>query len=559
MSGHAWIKNYDHGVPRTLEPYPDSTILDVFTRTAKQKPNHTCVIFKGNRVSYGDMDGMSNAVASALVEIGLGKADTVAILLPNSPEAVISQIAAWKAGAIPVPLNPLYTEGELESGISQCGATVAIVYSALYPVIKAFQARHPRLKKVIPVEIKGFTYSKLDKQQSSRDIRLEEGDAWFSEMLQRHAGDIPKVDGPTASDIAIILQSGGTTGTPRGIMLTHRAIMAEAMQVRAWIKPVINDWEDITLLGLPLFHVFGNVFAMSTSILSHNTMALVPDPRDHEDLLATIQEVKPALCPGVPTLFNAIAHHPDVIGKRVNFKSIKLCISGASRLLPGIRESFTRATGLKLIQGYGLTETSAAAMIEPVKKRSKPGSAGLPLPDVEVTIADTETGRPGLGPGKEGEILIRGPQVMSGFWNSMEETAEMLHDGWLYTGDIGYMDKDGFCFITARKKNLIKVSGFQVWPGEIVQVISTHPAVAEVCVRGIPDEVQGESVKAWVVLKSGMQLSEEELKEHCRKKLTAYKVPRYIEFRSEIPHSVLGQPLCRILVDEEKSRTAVKV
>lgn len=559
MAGHPWTKNYDSGVPPSLGPYPDSTILDVFTRTARQKPDHTCVIFKGSRISCGDIDRMSNAVATGLYALGAGRGDTVAILLPNSPESIISQLAIWKAGAIPVPLNPLYTDEELENAISQCGASIAIVYSTLYPVIKSFQSHHPRLKKVIPVEVKGFTYTKLDKRGSEQDVHAAQGDEWLSEIIQRHAGDTPPATRPGPEDIAIILQSGGTTGTPRGIMLKHRAITAEAMQVRAWIKPVINDWEDITLLNLPLFHVFGNAAIMATSILAHNPMALVPDPRDHEDLLATIQEVRPALFPGVPTLFNAIAQHPDVVNRMINFKSIKLCISGASRLAPEVKERFTRVTGLKLIQGYGLTETAAAILAEPVKKRSRPGSVGLPLPDVEIKIADRETGQGSLGAGKEGEILLRGPQIMSGFWNSLEETAEMLRDGWLYTGDIGYMDRDGYVYVTARKKELIKVSGFQVWPYEIIQVIKTHPAVADVCVRGIPDEVQGESVKAWVVLQPGHQLSEEELKAHCRKKLTAYKIPRYIEFRSELPQSLFGQTLCRKLVEEEKEKTAVRI
>jgi long-chain acyl-CoA synthetase len=558
MANHAWLKSYDRGVPPTLEPYPDSTILDVFKRTAKQKPEHTCVIFKGSHISYGEMDNMSNAIASALASMGVSKGDTVALLLPNSPETVISQLAAWKAGGIPVPLNPLYTEEELENGISQCGATVAIVYNSLYPVIKSFQSHHPRLKTVIPVDIKGYSYFKIDKTPV-QEIHLQEGDAWFSELLQRHSGDTPPAVKPDGSDVAIILQSGGTTGIPRGIMLTHRAVLAEAMQVRAWIKPVIKEWDDITLLNLPLFHVFGNVAVMSASILAHNPMALVPDPRDHEDLLATIQEVKPALFPGVPTLFNAIARHPDVLNRTVNFKSIKLCIAGASRLSPEVKERFEKATGLKLIQGYGLTETSAAILVEPVKKRGKPGSVGLPLPDVSVKIVDSQTGLTEMPAGKEGEILLKGPQLMSGFWNSLEETAEMLHDGWLYTGDVGYMDKDGFIFVTARKKELIKVSGFQVWPNEIVQVIKAHPAVADVCVRGIPDEVQGESVKAWVVVNAGQHLTEEELKEHCRKRLTAYKVPRYVEFRAELPRSLYGQELCRKLVEEDAARTAVRV
>lgn len=561
MGSHSWLKSYDHGVPPTLEPYPDTNILDIFKQTAQQKPGHTCVIFKGSYISYGDIDAMSNAFASALSNLGVRKGDTIAILLLNSPEAIISQIGAWKAGAIPVPLNPLYTEEELETGISQSGATVAIVHGELYPVIKSFQTHHTRLKAVIPVEVKGFSPYRLNKQgeeqQPLLQVHLQQGDIWFDELVQRHSNDTAPDIRLQASDTAIILQSGGTTGTPRGIMLSHRAVMAEALQLRTWIKPVINDWNDITLLNLPLFHVFGNVGVMSTAILARSPMALVPDPRDHHDLLITIQQVKPALFPGVPTLFAAVARHPDVRARIIDLRSIKLCISGAAPLDPELREHFMQVTHLKLIQVYGLTETSAAILMEPVKKHSKPGSVGLPLPDVSIKIVDAQTGQRQMGPGKEGEILLKGPQVMSGFWNSLEETAEMIREGWLYTGDIGYIDKDGYVFLTARKKDMIKVSGFQVWPYEIAQVIKAHPSVADACVRGVPDDMQGESVKAFVILHPGKQLKEEELKKHCRKKLTAYKVPRYIEFSKELPGAISGQDICQVLKKRDKARTNV--
>jgi long-chain acyl-CoA synthetase len=361
------------------------------------------------------------------------------------------------------------------------------------------------------------------------------------------------------TDVALILQSGGTTGKPRGIMLTHGALLAEALQLRAWLKPVLRNESETIMLNLPLFHVFGNAAGLCVGIVARAPMALVPDPRDHGDILNTIQKVRPVLFAGVPTLFAAIANHPAVIDKKIDFSSVRLAVSGAANLSAEVRDRFTRATGIKLIQGYGLTETSAAIIAEPVGKPGKPGTIGLPLPDVEIKIVDSDRGNKEVITGKEGEILVKCPQVMTGFWNSLEETEEMLSGGWLHTGDVGYMDKDGYIFVTARKKELIKVSGFQVWPNEIIQVLKTHPAVADACVRGIPDVTQGESVKAWVVLYPGMELRDEELRDYCRQKLTAYKVPRYIEFRKELPSALSGQKLCRILVEEEKAKTIAGV
>ena len=558
MKQHIWQKNYDRGVPQTLKPYPGQTVLDVFVDTARRRPGDTCLVFKGTPYTYREVDKLSDALAVALVENGTRRGDTVALLLPNCPEGVIGQLGTWKAGGIPVPLNPLYTTGELEEGINQSGATIALVYSQLYPVIKSFQSRHPRLHMVVPVRIKDYSF-KIAAPGGDREILVQNGDAWLHELLDRYMGKTPAHVKTGPADVALILQSGGTTGKPRGIMLTHGALLAEALQLRAWLKPVLTSEKETIMLNLPLFHVFGNAAGLCVGIVARAPMALVPDPRDHGDILNTIQKVRPVLFAGVPTLFAAIANHPAVSDKKIDFSSVKLAVSGAANLSAEVRDRFTRATGIRLIQGYGLTETSAAIIAEPVGKPGKPGAIGLPLPDVEIKIVDSDRGDKEVITGKEGEILVKCPQVMTGFWNSLEETEEMLSGGWLHTGDIGYIDKDGYIFVTARKKELIKVSGFQVWPNEIIQVLKTHPAVADACVRGIPDAVQGESVKAWVVLYQGMELTEEELRDYCRQKLTAYKVPRYIEFRKELPSALSGQKLCRILVEEEKAKTTARV
>ena len=563
MKEQKWWKSYDKGVPHTLEPYPGTTLLDAFIETARQKPQETCVIFGGKHITYGEMDRLSDAMGAALAANQVMRGDMVAIILPNSPQFIVAQVGAWKAGAIPVPLNPLYTADELRSGINQSGAKVAVVYSPLYRAVKSLQSLHPRMRMVIAADVEGYpnlvakspTFT-AGPDSEGRPATLHIGDAWLTDLLSKYANSQQPPVKVSGDDVALILQSGGTIGIPRGIMLTHKALLAEAMQIRAWLKPVLADREDIILLNLPLFHVFGNAALMSTAILGRYPMALVPDPRNHDDMINIIQKVHPAIFAGVPTLFSGLMKDPAVISKAVDFSSVKLAVSGAAPLSADIKERFTQLTGIRLIQGYGLTETSAAIICEPAGKTGKPGSIGIPLPDVAVKIVDTETGRRDLTSGQEGEIIVKCPQVMLGFYNSLEETAEMLRDGWLYTGDVGYLDKDGYIFITARKKELIKVSGFQVWPQEVVAVIKAHPAVEDVCVRGIPDPLQGESVKAWIVLKKGQHLSGEELRAHCRQKLTAYKIPRHVEFRDDLPRSPYGQQLCRKLVEEEKAKTA---
>jgi len=291
-------------------------------------------------------------------------------------------------------------------------------------------------------------------------------------------------------------------------------------------------------------------------LVGHNTFAVVPNPRDLDDLLATIQKVRPAFLPGVPTLFNALLNHPKVKSGQVNLTSIKLCISGASSLLAETKQRFESITGGHIIEAYALTESMLGATVSPALGVYKPGSIGIPLPDVEVRITDVDTGQGDLKPGEVGEILLRAPQLMRGYWNNPGETANMLRDGWLYTGDIGYQDEDGYVFIVDRKKDLIKPSGFQVWPRDVEEVIASHPAVAEVCVGGIPDVHTMEAVKAWVVLVPGEQISESDLRTYCREKLAAYKVPKFVEFRAVLPKTTVGKILRRELVAKEKSSSS---
>ena len=358
------------------------------------------------------------------------------------------------------------------------------------------------------------------------------------------------------SDPAILLFSGGTTGTPKAAIGTQHALFIAGTQIRTWFKNLLDDWDDIIMLNMPLFHAYGLVGVLATGLVGHNTFSLIPNPRDLDDLLATIQKVRPAFLPGVPTLYNALLNHPKVKSGQVDLTSLKLCISGASSLLAETKQRFEKITGGRIVEAYAMTESMLGATVSPVFGMYKPGSIGIPLPDVEIRITDVETGTGILGPGEVGEILLRAPQIMKGYWNNPEETANILRDGWLCTGDIGYVDEDGYAFIVDRKKDLIKPGGFQVWPREVEEVIAAHPAVLEVCVAGIPDAHYVEAVKAWVVLRPDQQVSGSELRAYCRKKLTGYKVPKFVEICESLPKSTVGKILRRELVKSARESGA---
>ena len=553
------MKSYEKEVPHSLKPYPKRTLLDVVSDTVRQRPNHTALIFRGRRLSYLELEKLSDAFANALVAQGVKKGDRVALLLPNSPQSIITQLGVWKAGGIAAPINPLYTEHELERLLDECGAETAVVLTRFYNKIKSLQLR-TGVKQVIVTSIKEylppllrFLFTFFKERKEGHRVQLHPNDQWLGDLLRQHA-DIPrpnvKID---PDDPALLLFSGGTTGEPKGAIGTHRGLLMSGMQLRVWFSTVIAEWDDVIMLTIPLFHVYGNAGIFTPGLVGRNPLAIVPNPRDLDDLVATVRKVRPALLPGVPTLFVALLNHPDVRAGKIDFKSIKLCVSGGAPLLAEVKSRFKTLTGGRMVEGYGLTESMMAAVITPLRGTYKPGSVGIPLPDVELRIGDIDTGQGSLLPGKIGEILIRAPQLILGYWQHPTETKETIRDGWLYTGDIGYLDEDGYLFIVDRKKDVIKPSGFQVWPREVEEVIASHPAVSEVGVGGVRDEYQGEAVKAWIVLRPGQRATAEEIRAFCRKKLTGYKVPKQIEFVESLPKTIIGKVLRRALVEKEKS------
>ncbi|MBT4513191.1 MAG: long-chain fatty acid--CoA ligase [Chloroflexi bacterium] len=557
MGTKPWFEHYDEGVPHTLQPYPQSTLLTVVNETARQLPNHTALLFKGARLSYSELEQLSNSFAAALVSHGIKKGDRVALLMPNCPQSIIGQLGTWKAGAIAVPINPLYTEYELQHALTECGAEAILVLTPFYDKIKSIQPQ-TSLRLVIATNIKEYLpphlrplFSLFKEKKEGHRIKLKRGDLWLNDLLRQHA----KEDHPNVpidpSDPALLLFSGGTTGTPKAVIGTHHALLIAGMQIKTWFGSVLVDRDDVLMLLMPLFHVYGNIAVLATGIVGQNPLALVPNPRDLNDVLATIRKVRPAFLPGVPTLFLALIKHPDVQSGKVDFKSMKLCIAGAAPLLAETKNRFEALTGGRMVEGYALTESMMGAAISPACGTYKPGSVGVPLPDVDIRIADELTHQDDLPPGQVGEILIQAPQLMKGYWNQPEETDNILRNGWLYTGDLGYMDEDGFLFIVDREKDVIKPSGFQVWPREVEEVIASHPAVAEVCVAGVPDDYQGESVKAWVVLQEDQQANRDDIRACCREKLVAYKIPKHVEFRESLPKSTIGKLLRRELVADE--------
>ena len=559
-----WLAHYDPGVPANLT-YPDKTLVDYLTELARDHAAKPALLFKGAAVSYGDLDSQSSAFAAALAALGVRPGDRVALVLPNCPQFFIAEFGAWKAGAVVVPLNPTYSERELEAALSSTGATVAVALTPFYQRLKNIQIR-TQVREVIATSIKEYLpaalrilFTLFKEKKDGHRISVAAGDRWFQDVLREHRSSPRPAVTVRPADRAVILSSGGTTGTPKGVVGLHRDYVAAGLQLYEWTKSAKKPWLDVIMLPLPMFHVYANVGVQALGFVSPNPLSIVPNPRDIGDLLKTIKQVRPTFFNGIPTLYNAILNHPDVLAGKADLSSIKLCFSGAAALMAETKRRFEEKTGSRIIEGYSLTEGMMACCLNPVEGTNKLGSIGPPLPDVEVRIVEAEHCDRELGFGEIGEMILRAPQHMAEYWENPAETAETLRrhgdgDPWIHTGDLAYMDEDGFVFLVDRKKDMMKTSGFQVWPREIEEVLSAHPAVMELTVAGIPDAAKGEVPKAWVVLKAGQSATEAELRDYCRDKLAPYKVPAKVEFRKDLPKTMVGKVLRRLLVAEEKSR-----
>jgi long-chain acyl-CoA synthetase len=550
VADYPWYKSYDKEVPHSLEPYPGITLLDIIRETTSEMPEHTFMYFKDRYFSYKESSRLFEVMASALMANGVKPGDRVASMLLNTPQQLIAAFGTMKAGGIYVPLNPLYNEDELVHTLTTVEAEVIIVWDLLYASVKKAQPR-TKLKLIIATSLEDYMLPEAKKPHTTQ---LEKGDLWMDELLSQHAGDPAPTHKPGIDNTALILFSGGTTGTPKGAMLSFRNMVAVALQSNIWNKGGLMTHNDYTMALMPMFHAYGFNGVIASSLAMRSPMAIVANPRDLDDVIATIKKVRPASMPGVPTLFIGLMANPEVKAGRVDFSCLKFCLSGAIPLMVETKQRWEAMTGAKILEAYGMTETTVVLSVGPLNGQWKEGSVGLPLPDVIVKFVEVNDPDKDLPYGQEGEVVAKGPQIMQGYWNNPKGTDEMIKGEWLYTGDIGYMDNDGYIYLTSRKKDLIKPSGHQVWPREVEEVISEHPAVAEVGVAGIPDQYQVEAVKAWVVLRPGEKLTIEELQAYCKKKLTVYKVPKFIEFRDALPKTLVGKILRRVLQEEEKTK-----
>jgi long-chain acyl-CoA synthetase len=559
-----WLAHYDAEVPPSLGSYPNRTLVDYLADAASARGRQNAILFKGAAITYAELDRLSDACAAAFAAIGVKEGDRVALLLPNCPQFVIAQFGAWKLGAIVAPLNPLYTEHEIEGPLREHGIETIITLTRFYSLVKRLQPRTP-LRRVVAANIKAHfppllraLFTLFREKRDGHRIVLEPGDHDLAQLVAAHSATAFKRVPLTGDDPAVLLMSGGTTGTPKGVLGKHSGYVMAGLQEIAWTKSALCADTDVILLPLPLFHVYASVGVQALALINRNALSIVPNPRDLDDLLKTIRQVKPAFFNGVPSLYIALLNHQDVRQGKVDFRSIKICFSGSAPLMADTKTRFESMTGGRIIEGYSLTEAMMACCINPVNGENKLGSIGMPLPDVHIRIVDDDQGTRLMPTGEAGEIIISAPQLMVGYWNRPDETAGILRDHvdehgtrrWLHTGDLGYMDADGYVFVVDRKKDLIKTSGgYQVWPREIEEVLASHPAVAEVGVAGVPDNVRGEVVKAWVVVRPGHSVTDQELRAFCRAKLAPYKVPAQVEFRTELPKTMVGKVLRRVLRD----------
>lgn len=546
-----WFRHYDLQVPLRLT-YPHIPLYSLLEETAAKTPASPCTNFFGKRLTYQQIKELSDRFAASLGSLAIRKGDRVILLLPNSPQFLIAYYGILKAGAVVVPLNPLSAERELEFYLADSGAETVITIPLFLNKVAPLRSKTP-LKHIVYSRLADFLPFPLNLVQGFREqrlIRRQEAAAMldFKKLLKQAHGPDWHPEPVQPDRMAVLIYSGGTTGVAKGIMLSHFNLVANAHQIIAWGH--LTDEQGV-LAVLPLFHGFGMSVTMNAAVLAGGEIILLPR-FNAKQIAKTIQKHRPSFFIGVPTMFVQLSNLPDI--HRFNFSSLRGIFVGAAPLTKAIKDEFEKKTGGRMIEGYGLTEAVTGIMANPYQGMHKVGSIGIPFPDVDVKIVSLDDGHD-LAPGDLGEIALRSPTVMLGYYKNDEETKKTIVDGWLYTGDIGYMDQDGYFYITDRKKDLIIVGGFNVFPREIDELIYQHPKVKEGISIGIPDPRKGERIKVYVVFKDGETATKEELIAYFKERLTPYKVPSEVEFRTELPKSMIGKILRRALREEENRKS----
>jgi long-chain acyl-CoA synthetase len=559
MEHRPWHDYYDKGIPASLT-YPSVPIFHFLDESAKNYPDKPCTIFKGAKITYQEMNRITDQLAAALVDLGVKKGDRVGVLIPNTPQFVMAFMAILKAGGVAVTTNPQYTGREILHQAKDSGMELMILMSNYYELVKSIQ-KDCQIKQLIVTNIKEtlppvlkVLFTLVKEKKGGFRVKIRDNDLWMPDLLKKHAdAERPRVEvGP--EDTAIFQYSGGTTGVPKAAIGLHRNLVANTIQMLHWITSG-EMGQEVVMMAIPLYHVYGLVAGMTYGLAAGATLVMVPDPRDLKDLLSNMAKYKTTIFPAVPALYNAINNNADVRAGKYDLSSVKACISGSAPLMRETKETFEKLTGGIVFEGFGMSETPTATHCNPNLGENRTGSIGLPFPDVDAKIIDLDDEVTVLPPGEIGELVIKAPQVFKGYYNMPTETRNTLRNGWLYTGDIARMDEQGYFYIVDRKKELIKPGGFQVWPREVEEVLKDHPAIMDVGVAGVPDPKRGETVKAWIVLAEGQSLDQAQIKEWCADKLAAYKIPTEVEFRKELPKTTVGKLLRRELVREHKEAT----
>lgn len=550
MNTQPWLRSYDQGIPPTLS-YEPGLIPSLLEKTVRKFPKQTAVVFFGFTMTYEQLWDSVRQFSYALNETGIRKGDRIVFFLPNCPQFIIAYYAALLLGAVIVPTNPLYSEKELEFQIRDSGAETLITLDLLYPQVHKVRSSL-QLKRIIIGKVQDYLpplkklIYPIIAQKGTENIPIEEKDGMvlFQKLMKKNS---PACAYPDVSwdELAILQYTGGTTGAAKGAMLSHRNIIANNLQVRSWCHD-FRDGEEMFISVLPFFHTYGMATALNLPVSIGATMVIFPK-FVIKDILKGIKTYRATALPGIPTIYSVLASYKDI--QKYDVSSIRYCVSGAAPLPGAVLKEFERLTGGVIIEGYGLSEASPITHCNPIKGKRKDLSIGLPMPDTDCRIVDADTGAE-VHLGENGELCIKGPQVMSGYWQRSEETKATLRDGWLFTGDIARMDEDGYFYIVERKKDMIISEGFNIYPREIEEFLLEYPKIADACVIGMPDKIRGERVYAFVVLKEGAAATPDEIVKYCKDKLVRYKVPRKVIFKDKIPRNLAGKNLRRVLREE---------
>jgi long-chain acyl-CoA synthetase len=545
-----WLKHLDYWVPQGLS-YPTRSLTEILDLTAVDMPDRAATHFLGAELTFGELKRQADRLAAALAEMGIVKGDRIAIMLPNCPQYIIAAFAILRIGAVLVNINPSYTARELVIVAVDSGARLLITLDALAPLAQGVKDRTP-FERIVVTSLAEYSAAAAPAPQVADAVSL----ARLVAPRSADAGPALASRGPIeidSQDLAVLQYTGGTTGTPKGAMLTHGNIFANVIQSETWLNPAhLYARSERYLVVLPYFHIYAFTVCMMTGIRI-SALQIIHPKYDPDQVLASIRDFRPTYFPAVPTVFVSLLNHPKV--SEYGLEHVRTFNSGGAPCPVEVLEEWERRIGRPLNEGYGLSETSPVTHSTPQLARRRMGTIGLPFPDTDTKIVDLEDGTRELPPGEVGELCISGPQVMKGYWNKPEETAAALRRGpdgriWLHTGDIATVDSDGFTSIVQRKKDMIIVDGFNVYPSEVESILYLHPAVRLAAVIGVPDTYHGEVVKACIALKPGATVTAAEVIEHCRTSLTEYKVPRQVDVRDTLPMSAVGKILYRVLREE---------